>query len=48
VPQQLDQILKRVHLIQLAGVNQAHEDVAYLGSMQRPIKLKSPRRLLRS
>ena len=38
VPQQLGQVIERVNLAKLAGVNQAHEQIAHLGSVQSPIK----------
>ena len=38
MPLQLRQIIERVGAAQLAGVDQAHEQVAHLGAVQRLIK----------
>ena len=35
---QLDQVVERVDAAQLAGVDQAHEQIADLGAVQRAIK----------
>jgi len=37
VPLQLRQILERVAAAQLAGVNHAHKDIAYIGAIERLI-----------
>jgi hypothetical protein len=34
---QLDQVVERVHTVQPAGLNQAHEQTADLRSVDRPI-----------
>jgi hypothetical protein len=38
VPLQLDQIFKRVGIAQLAGMDQAHEQIADRGPVQRAIE----------
>jgi hypothetical protein len=38
MPQKLGQVVERVNIAKLAGVNQAHEQIAHLGSVQSSIK----------
>src|ERR1017187_7692941 len=38
MPEQLHQILERVHAVELAGVNQTHEQVAHLCPVQRAVE----------
>jgi hypothetical protein len=38
MPQKVGQVVERVNIAKLAGVNQAHEQIAHLGSVQSSIK----------